>query len=158
MYFISSDNSLFPNAEKFLINKSYQPVSLFYQEEHVSEWAAMVLSILPLSFLFLLFLSSIPCPTVSQTSNGGSSLPYGRLPSVAAAGPILQDRPFIVVWNMPTAHCPRRYGIHLNLEDFDIVENRRQHFQGQVIDLRESTVFWVFQLFLKYVWYSLKTQ
>ncbi|XP_023275751.1 hyaluronidase-2-like, partial [Seriola lalandi dorsalis] len=52
-------------------------------------------------------------------------------PAVAAAGPVLQDRPFVVVWNMPTAGCQKRFNIHLNLQDFDIVENRQQRFQGQ---------------------------
>lgn len=55
---------------------------------------------------------------------------------MAAAAPILQDRPFVVVWNMPTAQCQKRYKIKLDLKDFDIVENRQQRFQGEVIDLR----------------------
>ena len=52
---------------------------------------------------------------------------------MAAAAPILQDRPFVVVWNMPTAQCQKRYKIKLDLKDFDIVENRQQRFQGEVI-------------------------
>lgn len=52
----------------------------------------------------------------------------------AAAAPILQDRPFVVVWNMPTAHCRKQYNVYLDLRDFDIVKNRQQDFQGQVID------------------------
>ncbi|CAN9515751.1 unnamed protein product [Ophioblennius macclurei] len=50
---------------------------------------------------------------------------------VAAAGPLLPSRPFVVVWNMPTARCPRRFGVHLDLAEFDIVENSEQHFLGQ---------------------------
>ncbi|XP_044065908.1 hyaluronidase-3 isoform X2 [Siniperca chuatsi] len=92
----------------------------------------MVLSHLPLPFL-LLFLSSIPssipCTSLSQTSTHAVALPHG--PLLAAAGPILQDRPFVVVWNMPTTQCQKRYNIHLDLADFDIVENRQQRFQGQ---------------------------
>lgn len=83
----------------------------------------MVLSHRLLPFLLLLlFPTPIPCTLVSQ---GPSS-------AVAAAGPILEDRPFVVVWNMPTAQCQRRHGVHLDLGDFDIVENRQQRFQGQV--------------------------
>ncbi|KAG8002826.1 Hyaluronidase-1 [Nibea albiflora] len=78
----------------------------------------MVLPHLPLYFL-LLFLSSI------------LAVPHDPWPAVAAAGQILEDRPFVVVWNMPTAQCRNRYNIHLDLRDFDIVENREQLFQGQ---------------------------
>ncbi|XP_026223743.1 hyaluronidase-3 [Anabas testudineus] len=94
----------------------------------------MVLSHLPFSFLLSLSLAPFPCILLSQNSPHGplhTSLP----PSLAAAGPILQDRPFVVVWNMPTAHCHRLYNIHLDLGDFDIVANRRQKFQGQNITI-----------------------
>ncbi|XP_070766726.1 hyaluronidase-3 [Enoplosus armatus] len=90
----------------------------------------MVLSRLPLPFLLLL-LSPIPCTSVSQTSTQAAALPRGPLPAVAAAGPILPDQPFVVVWNMPTARCQKHYNVHLDLGDFDIVENRKQRFQGQ---------------------------
>uniref|UniRef100_A0A3Q3X0Y5 Hyaluronidase n=1 Tax=Mola mola TaxID=94237 RepID=A0A3Q3X0Y5_MOLML len=50
---------------------------------------------------------------------------------IIPSGPILQDRPFVVVWNMPTAQCKRRYNIDLDLGDFDIMENRHQSFQGE---------------------------
>nr|XP_015203557.1 PREDICTED: hyaluronidase-3-like [Lepisosteus oculatus] len=50
----------------------------------------------------------------------------------AAASPALVPRrPFVVVWNMPTARCQRRYGVTLDLDAFDIVENRRGRFLGQ---------------------------
>ncbi|KAM6929212.1 hyaluronidase-3 [Lycodopsis pacificus] len=83
----------------------------------------MVLSHLPLPFL-LLFLSPLSCM-------GGVVLPHAPLPSVAAAGPVLQGRPFVVVWNMPTARCHKRFNVRLDLGHFDIVENRQQRFQGQ---------------------------
>ncbi|XP_060912616.1 hyaluronidase-3 [Labrus mixtus] len=88
----------------------------------------MVLCHLLLPFLHLLLLSTIPpCTSPSQTYVHGRDPP----PVVAAAAPILQEHPFVVVWNMPTAQCGNRYNIHLDLNDFDIVENRRQRFQGQ---------------------------
>lgn len=64
-----------------------------------------------------------------------SSSPQTLPEAAPAAGPILRDRPFVVVWNMPTAHCQKHYGVYLDLRDFDIVENREQEFQGQVIPL-----------------------
>lgn len=73
----------------------------------------MLLSHLPLFLLLLLVLPNTP-------------------PAVAAASQLLQSRPFVVVWNIPTARCHKRYDIHLNLKDFDIVENQHQSFQGQV--------------------------
>lgn len=53
----------------------------------------------------------------------------------AATGPLLEGRPFFVVWNMPTAHCKERYGIDLDLSDFDIIENRHERFLGQNITI-----------------------
>lgn len=89
----------------------------------------MVLCHLHLPFFFFFFLLLLsPCISPSRASVHGAAAPR---PAVAAAGPILQDRPFAVVWNMPTARCERRHNVHLNLGDFDIVENRKQHFQGQ---------------------------
>lgn len=51
-----------------------------------------------------------------------------------AAGPVLRGGAFVVVWNMPTAKCQKRYDVQLDLEDFGIVENPKQHFQGEVGD------------------------
>ncbi|MFT7800900.1 hyaluronidase-3-like [Arapaima gigas] len=47
------------------------------------------------------------------------------------AGPLLEASPFTVVWNMPTAKCEKKYGIHLNLEAFDIIQNGHEKFLGQ---------------------------
>lgn len=77
--------------------------------------------------LLLLFFCTFP----SKTSTRRVALIHNQSHAVAAAIPILQDHPFVVVWNMPTAKCQKRYDIHLDLGDFDIVENRQQHFQGQ---------------------------
>ncbi|XP_028439408.1 hyaluronidase-3 [Perca flavescens] len=95
----------------------------------------MVLSHLALPFLLLLFLSPLRCTSLSPTSTHGAVLPHGSLPAVGAAGPILQDRPFVVVWNMPTARCHKLYNIALDLGHFDIVENRQQRFQGQKMSI-----------------------
>ncbi|XP_056279737.1 LOW QUALITY PROTEIN: hyaluronidase-3 [Pseudoliparis swirei] len=71
-----------------------------------------------MSLLFLLFLSALSCTSLSPTSPHGVVLPH--------APAILQDRPFVVVWNMPTARCHQRFNVHLDLGRFDIVENRQQ--------------------------------
>ncbi|KAK5863286.1 hypothetical protein PBY51_000327 [Eleginops maclovinus] len=87
----------------------------------------MVLFHFPLSFLLLFSLYPL-----SPASPHGVDLPHTPLPAVAAAaGPILRERPFVVVWNMPTAQCHTRHNIHLDLSAFDIVENREQRFLGQ---------------------------
>uniref|UniRef100_A0A4W6G9S9 Hyaluronidase n=1 Tax=Lates calcarifer TaxID=8187 RepID=A0A4W6G9S9_LATCA len=82
-------------------------------------------------FLLLFSLSILSFTSLSPNSTRRNPLLQTLPPAVAAAGPILEDRPFIVVWNMPTSRCQKRYNIHLNLGDFDIVENRQQRFQGQ---------------------------
>ncbi|XP_026188016.1 hyaluronidase-3 [Mastacembelus armatus] len=87
----------------------------------------MVLSQLHLPLLFLLSLSPLAC----TYSTDGQPLLHRTLLAVAAARPILEDRAFVVVWNMPTARCRQRYDIHLDLRDFDIVENQQQRFQGE---------------------------
>ncbi|KAG7279884.1 hypothetical protein CRUP_016211, partial [Coryphaenoides rupestris] len=50
-------------------------------------------------------------------------LPRSSAPPTAleASSPVVTDRPFVVVWNMPTAGCEQRHGVQLNLDDFDIV-------------------------------------
>ncbi|XP_074538179.1 hyaluronidase-3 [Halichoeres trimaculatus] len=91
----------------------------------------MMLLHLPLPSLLLLFLSLLPsCTSLSSIPSYCSTLPGGPPPADAAAL-ILQGQPFVVVWNMPTAQCEKHYNIRLNLDDFDIVENQKQRFQGQ---------------------------
>ncbi|RVE70300.1 hypothetical protein OJAV_G00063100 [Oryzias javanicus] len=76
--------------------------------------------------LLLLLISPSLCALLSQK---GFDV-VGRSPP-PAAGPVLQRGPFVVVWNMPTAKCQKRYDVQLDLEDFGIVENPKQHFQGE---------------------------
>ncbi|XP_039336936.1 hyaluronidase-3 isoform X4 [Mauremys reevesii] len=62
----------------------------------------------------------------------GAILPLrGRSWESASASPLLQHEPFVVVWNMPTARCHQRFGVALPLEDYAIVENQGNAFQGQ---------------------------
>ena len=104
--------------------------SLSCQEGPVSGWAAMVLLHLPLPFLLLFSLT----PLSPASPHGDPHTPH------AAAGSILRQRPFVVVWNLPTAQCHSRFNIHLDLSAFDIVENREQRFLGQVNP--EGEVLW----------------
>ncbi|KAM4737205.1 hyaluronidase-3 [Anableps anableps] len=76
--------------------------------------------------LLLILTALLPCASLSENLS---------LPAVAAAGPVLQDRPFIVVWNMPTAKCQKRHNVQLDLQDFGIVENQKQRFQGQNVTI-----------------------
>ncbi|KAK1161368.1 hypothetical protein AOXY_G18868 [Acipenser oxyrinchus oxyrinchus] len=48
-----------------------------------------------------------------------------------AAPPIVHRKPFVVVWNMPTARCQSKFGVTFDLAVFDIVENQQESFQGQ---------------------------
>ncbi|MED6269713.1 hypothetical protein CHARACLAT_002491 [Characodon lateralis] len=78
--------------------------------------------------LLILLITLLPCASLSENLSA---------PAVAAAGPVLRDRPFVVVWNMPTANCQKHHHIQLDLQDFGIVENHKQRFQGQ-----EMTIFY----------------
>uniref|UniRef100_V9KVI3 Hyaluronidase n=1 Tax=Callorhinchus milii TaxID=7868 RepID=V9KVI3_CALMI len=49
--------------------------------------------------------------------------------------PVISDKPFIVVWNAPTANCKSVYGIDLGLDVFDIVANQNATFIGQNITI-----------------------
>ncbi|NXV34839.1 HYAL1 protein, partial [Rissa tridactyla] len=60
------------------------------------------------------------------------------LPVLAHAGgpgPVLINRPFVTIWNIPTERCAQKYNVHLNLEIFDVLANDQQSFIGQDITL-----------------------
>ncbi|NXQ85520.1 HYAL1 protein, partial [Nyctibius grandis] len=60
------------------------------------------------------------------------------LPTPAHArgpGPILVNRPFVTIWNIPTEHCAKKYNVTLNLEVFDVLANDQQSFIGQNVTL-----------------------
>ncbi|NXI49226.1 HYAL1 protein, partial [Chloroceryle aenea] len=60
------------------------------------------------------------------------------LPVLAHAmgpGPVLANRPFVTIWNIPTERCAKKYNVTLNLEVFDVVANDHQSFIGQAITL-----------------------
>ncbi|KAM9185758.1 hyaluronidase-3 isoform 1-T1 [Dugong dugon] len=45
------------------------------------------------------------------------------------------ERPFLVLWNVPSAHCEDRFGVRLPLKALGITANRGQRFQGQNITI-----------------------
>ncbi|XP_069792620.1 hyaluronidase-1-like isoform X2 [Narcine bancroftii] len=53
----------------------------------------------------------------------------------AAATPLIQDKPFIVVWNTPSAACKTKFNVDLELSVFDIVENANGSFIGKNITI-----------------------
>ncbi|NXE78637.1 HYAL1 protein, partial [Cochlearius cochlearius] len=60
------------------------------------------------------------------------------LPPPACAGgsgPVLVNRPFVTIWNIPTECCAKKYNVTLNLEVFDVLANDQQSFMGQDITL-----------------------
>ncbi|XP_040267785.1 hyaluronidase-4 isoform X2 [Bufo bufo] len=52
-----------------------------------------------------------------------------------AKSPLLENRPFIAIWNAPTQQCRRRYEIDLDLSVFDIVANRNETLSGQNVTI-----------------------
>ncbi|XP_041048151.1 hyaluronidase-like [Carcharodon carcharias] len=56
-------------------------------------------------------------------------------PSKQAKSPIKSNKPFVTVWNAPTATCQSLYGIHLNLGIFDIIANQNESFIGQNVTI-----------------------
>ncbi|NXY51263.1 HYAL1 protein, partial [Ceuthmochares aereus] len=57
------------------------------------------------------------------------------LAQTGGPGPILVNRPFITIWNIPTEICATSYNVTLNLEVFDVLANNQQSFVGQDITL-----------------------
>ncbi|KAM8972076.1 hyaluronidase-1-like [Pelodytes ibericus] len=49
--------------------------------------------------------------------------------------PVIEDKPFISVWNAPTAQCKQRYKVDLDLNVFDIVANPNESFIGSNITI-----------------------
>ncbi|XP_072731830.1 hyaluronidase-1-like [Ciconia boyciana] len=88
---------------------------------------------------------------LSPGSSGTRSVPAGTmasgwscwlllllLPALARTGgpsPVLVNRPFVTIWNIPTERCSKEYNVTLNLEVFDVLANDQQSFIGQDITL-----------------------
>lgn len=49
--------------------------------------------------------------------------------------PIIFNKPFITVWNAPTADCKSSFDVDLNLGIFDIIANQNESFIGQNITI-----------------------
>ncbi|XP_055504056.1 hyaluronidase-1-like isoform X1 [Leucoraja erinacea] len=60
---------------------------------------------------------------------------WGEAPRPAAASPIVNNKPFIVVWNTPSAGCQTKFDVDLDLSVFDIVENHDESFLGKNITI-----------------------
>ncbi|XP_066206419.1 LOW QUALITY PROTEIN: hyaluronidase-3-like [Saccopteryx leptura] len=63
--------------------------------------------------------------------------------------PLLQapERPFSVLWNVPSAHCRTRFGVHLPLEALGITANPGQRFHGQNITIFYKNQFGLYPYF-----------
>ncbi|XP_065605935.1 hyaluronidase-1 [Cyrtonyx montezumae] len=57
----------------------------------------------------------------------------------AGPGPVLLNRPFVTVWNIPSEPCAQQYNISLDLRVFDVVANAGEAFTGQDITLFYSS-------------------
>ncbi|KAK0153483.1 Hyaluronidase-3 [Merluccius polli] len=80
--------------------------------------------------LLLLLVSPPPCSSAQPTPHPPPPPPAPPLPPEASS-PLVEGRPFVVVWNMPTDRCQWLHGVQLHLGAFDIVVNTQQHFLGQ---------------------------
>ncbi|XP_019627870.1 PREDICTED: hyaluronidase-1-like [Branchiostoma belcheri] len=58
-----------------------------------------------------------------------------HLSTLCLAGASLPDRPFNVVWNVPSKTCKKKFGVDLKLEQYDIVVNPGQAFLGPYVSL-----------------------
>ncbi|NXJ92804.1 HYAL1 protein, partial [Corythaixoides concolor] len=79
-----------------------------------------------------------PVPTGTMASGWSCLIPLLLLPALAHAGgpgPVLLNRPFVTIWNIPTERCASKYNITLNLEVFDVLANDQESFMGQDITL-----------------------
>ncbi|EQB77041.1 hypothetical protein CB1_000145024 [Camelus ferus] len=78
-----------------------------------------------------------------MTMQLGPALVLGVALCLGCGQPQLQapEHPFLVLWNVPSARCKARFGVHLPLEALGITANRGQHFHGQNI-----TIFYKNQL------------
>uniref|UniRef100_A0A8C3QHY2 Hyaluronidase n=1 Tax=Cyanoderma ruficeps TaxID=181631 RepID=A0A8C3QHY2_9PASS len=69
------------------------------------------------------------------------------LPAMTHAGgpgPVLINRPFVTIWNIPTQQCAEKYNVTLSLEVFDVVANDQQSFTGQDITIFYSNKIGLF--------------
>ncbi|XP_072329239.1 hyaluronidase-1-like isoform X2 [Scyliorhinus torazame] len=62
--------------------------------------------------------------------------------------PLMDNQPFMVIWNIPTGKCKTHRGVDLQLNDFNIVTNQNEVFMGGNI-----TIFYIEQ-FGKYPHYD----
>ncbi|XP_037385385.1 hyaluronidase-3 isoform X2 [Talpa occidentalis] len=78
-----------------------------------------------------------------MTMQVGQALVLSLALCLGCGQPLLQapQRPFLVLWNVPSAHCKAHFGVPLPLEALGIIANHGQHFHGQNI-----TIFYKNQL------------
>ncbi|NXK57134.1 HYAL1 protein, partial [Chauna torquata] len=53
----------------------------------------------------------------------------------AGPGPVLVDRPFVTIWNIPTEPCAQEHNVTLALGVFDVLANTQETFMGQDVTL-----------------------
>uniref|UniRef100_UPI00358EA85D hyaluronidase-2-like isoform X1 n=2 Tax=Myxine glutinosa TaxID=7769 RepID=UPI00358EA85D len=53
--------------------------------------------------------------------------------SLHARSPLIPDRPFLVVWNIPSEQCEPRYRMKFDMSPFDLVCYPNEHFKGQSV-------------------------
>ncbi|XP_072328988.1 hyaluronidase-1-like isoform X2 [Scyliorhinus torazame] len=64
----------------------------------------------------------------------GCTVALGQ-PLKPAKSPVKSNKPFITVWNSPTAACQSSFGVNLNLRIFDIIANQNESFIGKNVTI-----------------------
>ncbi|XP_019631127.1 PREDICTED: hyaluronidase-1-like isoform X4 [Branchiostoma belcheri] len=54
---------------------------------------------------------------------------------VTHGGPALPDRPFNIVWNVPSRKCAEKFGVEFDLDEYDIVSNPGQEWNGTYVTI-----------------------
>ncbi|XP_078594305.1 hyaluronidase-1-like [Branchiostoma floridae x Branchiostoma japonicum] len=54
---------------------------------------------------------------------------------ITHGGPALPDRPFNIVWNVPSRKCAEKFGVEFSLDEYDIVSNPGQEWNGTYVTI-----------------------
>ncbi|KAI8500479.1 positive regulation of hyaluranon cable assembly [Branchiostoma belcheri] len=54
---------------------------------------------------------------------------------VSHAGPELPDRPFNIVWNVPSRVCAKKFGVEISLDGYEIVYNPGHEWNGTYVTI-----------------------
>ncbi|XP_041047531.1 hyaluronidase-1-like [Carcharodon carcharias] len=71
----------------------------------------------------------------AQQCHWGGTILWGVESKPALASPMINNKPFTVIWNAPTENCKAKYDVDSDLSPFDVVENKNEIFMGNKITI-----------------------